>query len=193
MNTELLPIAPGIHAAPASPNDAEALASLVQDNFTYLNTYLPKVTTLATVQACEAHIQYVIDSAADSSLFEWHLFADGSLCGSIRVNRIESDNRKASMGYYIGAGHQGKGLATKAVRAVMAYCFNHLGFNRIELQCAGSNVASQMVAARLGCVKEATLRQAECLNGVFIDLIVFGLLRENFNAETDVSAAIQAA
>lgn len=195
MKTELLIVAPGINAIPASLVDAGVLASLVQDNLSYLNAYLPKVTTLATVQACEAHIQYVIDGTSEGSLYEWHLFADERLCGSIRVNHIEEDNHKASMGYYICASHQGKGLATKAVRAVMAYCFGQLGFNRIELQCAGSNVASQKVAARLGFAKEATLRQAEYLNGAFTDLVVFGLLRENFNAqaEADLTEAVQAA
>jgi ribosomal-protein-serine acetyltransferase len=66
------------------------------------------------------------------------------------------------------------------VSAVLAYCFNHLHLNRIELRCASENAGSMRVAERLGFSPEGLLRQDECLNGVFVDHYVYGLLADEF-------------
>ncbi len=152
----------------------------MQENATYLNKFLPKVVTLSTVEACTAHLSYVMEASKEDELFEWHIFANDKLCGAIRLNKIELGNHKASIAYYIGENCQGQGMASSSVRAVLGYCFDKLGFNRIELQCTSSNLASQHVAKRLGFTWEGMLRQAELLDGEYVDLFVYGLLREDF-------------
>ena len=168
---------------PAAIADAAELASLVTENAAYLKKFLPKVVTLSTVAACTEHLQYVIDAGKEDELFEWHIFSNDKLCGAIRLNKIELQNHKASIAYYIGENCQGQGLASSSVRAVLGYCFNQLGFNRIELQCTSTNLASQQVAKRLGFVWEGMLRQAELLDGAYEDLFVYSLLREDFHVQ----------
>ncbi|WP_426104949.1 GNAT family N-acetyltransferase [Massilia sp. TSP1-1-2] len=177
---------------PVALADAAGLAALIQENTAYLKKYLPKVVTLSSIAACTAHVQHVIEAGQVDELFEWHIFANDKLCGAIRVNKIELENRKASMGYYIGENFQGQGLASASVRAVIGYCFDRLGFNRIELQCTSTNLGSQMVAKRLGFTWEGMLREAELLNGEYVDLFVYGLLRDEFHlkATTSHDAAI---
>ncbi len=188
LKTAPLHAAPGIRVVPVAVADAGALASLVHANVSHLSAFLPKVTGLATVEACERHLQHVIDCGDDNEVFEWHIFDDDILCGAVRLNHIEEENHKASIAYYIGASHQGKGLATAAVRAVLAYCFTNMGFNRIELKCAVANMASQQVAKRLGFTWEGMLHQAELLNGSYIDHFVYGLVREDFAASAPTPA-----
>jgi ribosomal-protein-serine acetyltransferase len=177
---ETLSVAPGISAVPVRLADAGALAGLVADNIAHLRTFLPKVTGLDNRAAAEEHLQCVLDAQGD--LLEWHIFSDERLCGAIRLNHIEQDHRKASIGYYLGARHQGSGLATASVRAVLQFAFERLGMNRIELRCASGNAASQRVAERLGFSWEGLLRQAELVDGVYLDCFVYGLLRDDFLA-----------
>lgn len=184
LKTEQLRISPSVNVIPAAIADAGALAALVQENAAYLHQYLPKVVTLSSVDACTAHLHYVIEAGETNELFEWHIFAGDALCGAIRLNKIELGNHKASIGYYIGERFQGQGLASSSVCAVLGYCFDKLGFNRIELQCTSSNKASQQVAKRLGFTWEGLLRQAELLDGAYVDLFVYGLLREDFYLNT---------
>lgn len=167
---------------PVCTSHAAGLASLVQANTDHLQTFPPQVNGLATVAAAEQHLDYVMKAAAEGDLLEWHIFDCDKLCGAVRLNHIEEGKHKAAVAYYLGAGCQGQGLATISVRAI-GYCFATLGFNRIELKCASTNAASQRVAQRLGFARDGVLRQAEHLNGEYVDHFLYALLREDFDKE----------
>lgn len=181
MNTKAIAIRAGQTAKPAVGSDAQALSRLIQTNTEHLRTYLPAVTALAAPEVARDHLQELEAAIASGDAHEWHLFDGEELCGAIRLNHLEAANRKASIAYYIGIDHQGKGLATAAVRAVLAHCFDRLELHRIEIRCAAGNVSSQRVAERLGFVREGLLRDAEWLNGRFVDHYVYGLLRGEFS------------
>jgi ribosomal-protein-serine acetyltransferase len=179
----MIPItsATGFSILPAAIEHAGALASLVKDNIEHLRTYLPNVAELASTQDAEAHLEATGERAKKGEVYEWHLFSDATLCGAIRVKDIDHFDRKAQVGYFIGSHFQGKGIVTSSVRAVLAYCFESLDLNRVELRCAAANEQSMRVAERLGFTHEGLLRQDEFLNGVFVDQHVYSLLRDEFN------------
>ena len=143
---------------------------------------MPKVVSLGSLDIAEEYLRSVMESNGLGELMEWHIFSGPALCGSIRINHIEADNRKASIGYYLGAKHQGVGIATSSVRAVLEFAFERLGLNRIELRCASENLPSQRLAERLGFSWEGLLRQAELIDGVFLDHFIYSLLRADFDA-----------
>lgn len=170
----------GICITPVAIEDAEALALLVQQNVEHLCAYLPMLRDLASIDSANRHLIAAVERASAGEVFEWHLFVDGILCGAIRLKDIDSEDRKAKIGYFIGRKYAGKGIVTSTVRAVLAYCFEQLNLNRIELRCAAGNEASKRVAERLGFVLEGMLRQEEYLNGEFVDQHVYGLLAADF-------------
>jgi ribosomal-protein-serine acetyltransferase len=172
--------ASGISIVPVKVEHAAGLAELVQRNIEHLHAYLPAVTHLSTVEAAGTHLLAATERVAIGDMFEWHIFVDGALCGAIRLKNISRNDRKAEIGFFLGRQFTGKGIATSAVSAVLAWCFNHLHLNRIELRCASGNAASMRVAERLGFSPEGLLRQDECLNGVFVDQYVYGLLAGEF-------------
>ena len=177
-----LETASGIAILPVSVEHAAALAALVRQNIAHLHAYLPAVANLSTVEAARSHLLAAMERAASGDIHEWHIFVDGSLCGAIRLKDIDREDRKAKIGYFLAKQFTGKGIVTAAVSAVLAYCFDHLHLNRIELRFASGNEASRRVAERLGFSPEGLLRQDECLNGVFVDLYVYGLLADEFRA-----------
>lgn len=189
LKIERLQVAPGVQLRPVTLADAAPLAALISANMAHLVAFLPQVAGLAHPAAAREHLEYAIGATAEGSLYEWHLFADGVLCGALRVNHIDEANRKAAVAYYLDSSHQGKGLATLSVRAVVAWCFEHLGMNRIELRCASDNLASQSVAKRVGFLWEGMLRHAELLNGCFVDHFVYGLLKEEFTGAEEFEKA----
>lgn len=168
---------------PAAIEHAPELAALVAQNTEYLRAYLPAVADLSSVEAAQTHLASCADRASRNGLFEWHLFVDGSLCGSVRLKDIDPIARKAAVGYFLGGQFTGRGIATSALRAILDYGFGPLDLNRMELRCAAGNGPSRRVAERLGFVQEGLLRQEEFLNGVFVDTEVYGLLRADFEAQ----------
>jgi len=177
MEPQELIIAPGLRALPADVSQAEPLAALVRRNIEHLRRYLPAVAALSTVDVARSHLIDVASQATRGELLEWYVFAEGVLCGGLRLNHFEPENQKASVAYFLGEEHQGRGIATAAARAAITFGFETLGLHRVELRCVTSNHASIRVAERLGFVREGELRDAERLDGRFVNHYVYGLLR----------------
>lgn len=182
LKTEILTISDGIRLLPARVSDAAQLSALVTANMAHLGSFMPKVVRLNTLESAQSYLHSVVESNGDGELLEWHIFDGDTLCGAVRLNHIEADNRKASIGYYVGAEFQGRGLAASAIRAVLRFVFEKLNFNRVQLKCASTNTRSQRLAERLGFSREGLLRQAELIDGRYADHYVYGLLRAEFHA-----------
>ena len=101
---------------------------------------------------------------------------DGALLGSISLLRFAWPDRRAEVGYWLGAPGRGQGHATRAVGLICRWGFRTLSLERIELLAAAGNPASQRVAERSGFVREAVLRAFdEGIEGRE-DMVCFGRL-----------------
>lgn len=178
----LVVTSPALTLVPARPHHAHALSTLVQHNLVHLQAYLPAVAELASLDEAHAYLEAVAEWGAAGQILEWYIFSGDVLCGSIRIKDIDTFDRKAAIGYFLGSQFAGQGFMTASVRVVLDYCFNVLQLNRIALHCAATNTPSKAVAARLGFTLEGILRQDEWLNGAFVDQYVYSLLRAEFLA-----------
>jgi ribosomal-protein-serine acetyltransferase len=110
------------------------------------------------------------------------LWAKGVLCGVAAYHPIDWENRSAALGYWLAADHQGRGLMTRAVRALVTHAFTELGLNRVEIRCAVGNGKSRAIPLRLGFSEEGVVREAQWLNGRFVDHAVYGMLARDWPA-----------
>ncbi len=179
MNITTLELQPWLTLYPIALSHALALTALIQKNFHHLQEYLPAVAAMTSLTEVQEHINASIEKKFKGELLDWHIFADGVLCGSVRVNRIERADRKASLAYFLDANYQGRGIVTRSGRAVIEVCFKELELNRLELRCVTTNASSVAVAERLGFTREGVLRQDEFLNGQFVDHYLYALLRQD--------------
>lgn len=102
---------------------------------------------------------------------------DGGLLGSIALAHFAWEDGRGEVGYWLASGARGAGHATRAVRLISAWGFEALGLERIELQAAVDNPASQRVAERAGFSREAVLRSRwTTYGGERHDMVCFGLL-----------------
>ncbi|MEU8262099.1 GNAT family N-acetyltransferase [Micromonospora sp. NPDC048999] len=81
-----------------------------------------------------------------------------TLLGAASLNEIHGED--ASIGYWTAVEARGRGVATRAVRALGSWAFAELGLHRIELCHAVGNPASCRVAERAGYPLEGTLRES---------------------------------
>jgi len=85
-------------------------------------------------------------------------------------------SRSGEIGYWIDGGYEGRGLASRAVTAVLDHGFGALGIERITLHTDPANERSRALARRLGFVEEGLLRQGLAFPDQRRDEAVYGLL-----------------
>jgi RimJ/RimL family protein N-acetyltransferase len=112
--------------------------------------------------------------------FGIQLRCGGRLVGLIGLDHIVAEDSVADLWFMILPTCWGRGYATEASRAVLGFGFEHLGLNRIFSYHMVRNPASGRVLAKLGMKREGLLRQHVRKNDVFEDVVVRGLLRENW-------------
>lgn len=99
---------------------------------------------------------------------------DGRVLGLVSL--VCRAHRKAEIGWALGVQYRGQGFATEAARALMAYGFAALRLHRIQATTSSANPKSWGVMEHLGMKKEACLREAECREGQWLDILIYGML-----------------
>jgi [ribosomal protein S5]-alanine N-acetyltransferase len=104
-----------------------------------------------------------------------------SLIGCVLLKLIDRRDEQGELGYWIDEASSGKGFVTEAARAVLDYGFNTLGLNRICACHMTRNPASGRILEKLGMQQEGLLRQGAKKWGVYEDLAIWAILREEFS------------
>lgn len=159
---------------------AEAMLNIVNANREYLREWLPWVDNMQTIASYTNYICDCKKRAAEKTDFGFAIMVDKNIAGCIGLHRINQQNKIGEIGYWLADGMQGKGIVTKCCTAIMKMGFAELGLNRIEIKCAVGNHRSRAIAEKLKFKEEGILRQAEWLNGKFIDLHLYAMLKEEW-------------
>jgi ribosomal-protein-serine acetyltransferase len=159
---------------------AESLLNLVNNNRTYLREWLPWVDQMQTVSHFAYYINDTIKRAEQKTDFGYAIIIEKNIAGRIGLHHINHQNKIGEIGYWLADGRQGRGIITKCCKAIIKHAFTELGLNRIEIKCGVGNHKSQAIPEKLGFKQEGILRKAELLNGKFIDLYLYSLLKEEW-------------
>ena len=106
--------------------------------------------------------------------------------GNIGLHRIDWKNRTATLGIVIGERkYWGRGYGTEAVRTMVRYAFEELGLNRVELETFSFNARAIRCYEKAGFRREGIRRRALYRDGKFHDVILMGILKEEFTEVED--------
>jgi RimJ/RimL family protein N-acetyltransferase len=102
---------------------------------------------------------------------------DGHI-GNIGLQGISFINRNAEFAIILGdKRHWGKGVALDASRKLIEHGFHKLNLERVYCGTAENNAAMRKLATALGMVEEGRRRSHLFLDGKWVDVIEYGLLR----------------
>ncbi len=102
------------------------------------------------------------------------------MIGTVGLREIDKEHSKAEMGCWIAVEEWGKGDAVEASSAVLRFGFEELQLNRIYAHHMVRNPASGHVLEKIGMRKEGLLRQPVRKWGVFEDVVLLAMLREEW-------------
>jgi ribosomal-protein-serine acetyltransferase len=175
-----LPVRSDLDLRLVVPAFAEPLYALVDRNREHLGRWLPWVSATTSPQDTGEWIRLSMEQFARNEGWQAALCHEGRLAGCIGFKPIDWANLRAEIGYWLAAEFQGRGLMTDAARAAVDHAFREWRLNRVEVRCAVDNHRSAAIPRRLGFSQEGLLRKAFQVGGEFQDLLLFGLLRDDW-------------
>ena len=98
--------------------------------------------------------------------------------GGIGLQRQSDVHRlTAEIGYWLGEPFWGRGIATRAVRAVTAWAFATTSLERLYACVFATNPASARVLSNAGYQFEGRMRRAVIKDGRILDQLIYAALR----------------
>ena len=169
-----------IEMRPVEVRDAPEMHALAVRNREMLRQWFPGVKDELALEETKSRIMASRKESRANKGLQVGIWENGRLAGAIDLHDIDSESRRANVGYWLGAEFQGRGLMTRACRALLDHAFDELGLNRIEIQCAVQNVKSRAIPEMLGFIQEGVIRQAEWLYDHYNDHVIYGMLTEDW-------------
>ncbi|MFQ5903274.1 MAG: GNAT family N-acetyltransferase [Candidatus Binatia bacterium] len=129
--------------------------------------------------------QYVKEKNASPSDLLLGIFwkENGDHVGNILLSEIDFEHRYAEHSRLLGdTAYWGKRVGVEASRVLIHYAFSELGMHKILAGHLGSNHRAMASNRHLGFRLEGILRDQVWLDGRFVDVWRFGLLRDEFYA-----------
>jgi len=107
---------------------------------------------------------------------------EGQVLGSCGLVEIDWSDLGAEVGYWVAPWAREQDIATRATRMVCHWAFEEVGLERLDLEAAAINPASNAVARKLGFTLEGTRRRGSIEGATGepgtdrMDMHVWGLL-----------------
>lgn len=166
---------------PVAAADAEAIYALVVADRERLAEWMP----WAAAQTLAGTHEFVAESSAQQARedgFQAALVRDGEIVGVAGYHGIDRVNRATAIGYWLASPHQGEGVMTAAVRALIEHAFGAWRLQRITVHAAVANRRSRAIPERLGFTAEGVLRESQLIGGRFLDGVLYSLLAAEWEA-----------
>jgi RimJ/RimL family protein N-acetyltransferase len=107
----------------------------------------------------------------------------GQAIGSTRLLDVRPADRQVEIGAtFLARSHWRTPANTESKLLFLTHCFERLGCVRVALKTDGRNVRSQEAIARLGAVREGTLRRHMLVRGYQRDTVYFSILDDEWPA-----------
>lgn len=159
------------------PEDMEMLQSMINDE-AVSNMVVGWSFPVSKKEQNDWYNRVVADS---NKRFIVCLKENDQAVGMVTLTSIDLVNRSAFHGIKLHPScPKGKGIGTDAVMTLMEYAFNQLNLNRLDGEWLLYNTASKKLYEKCGWREEGIKRKAIYRNGIYNDLAICGILKEDF-------------
>ena len=166
------------------PRDVDALFEIYSNpNLFVLSPNMIKKNK-ATVENMIGHFERDFSKGKEIFLGICESGSPDCVVGVAEIFDYNRDVNMVTIGYRLNEKFGGKGIATKAVQALIEYLFTEIGINRIQAFVMPQNEKSLNVLRRSGFVEEGTIRQGYVWKGMgTVDLTLFSMLKVDYDSK----------
>jgi RimJ/RimL family protein N-acetyltransferase len=103
------------------------------------------------------------------------------IIGVVSLDRIDKRNKNCELGYWLGKNYWRKGITSAAIKMALDFAFNKLNLHRVYARAFASNTASLRVLEKNKFLLEGVLFETVWRNGIWHNMFMYGLLKDDFN------------
>lgn len=167
-----------IRLEPLRMEHADLIADAARESVAEVNPWMPWCVPEFTTADAATWIGAQAETRATGMAYEFAIVEeDGTFLGGAGINQVNPEHRLANLGYWVRSSRTGQGVATEALRQLVAWARKNTDLNRLEVIVAVDNRPSQRVAEKAGATKEALARSRLYLHGRFYDACIYTFLR----------------
>jgi ribosomal-protein-serine acetyltransferase len=165
---------------PIEPRYAEECYALIDSNRKHLGRWFSWVDETKSPDDTRSFMAGAVKRCAERGDITAAIRVDSKIAGLIGLEDMNNHLKSAEIGYWLGAEYEGKGLVTKACRALLNHAFNTLGLERVQIRVDPANIRSRAIPRRLGFHYEGTLRHVWRNGDRYSDLEIYSILRDEW-------------
>jgi ribosomal-protein-serine acetyltransferase len=186
-----------IHLRNIHPDHAEALFDLMERNRSRLRPWihpssLPETSKDTRAFTVRCLFNFYGDQTGPSELDQYYpelesyfspaqrsldlaIWFRGEMAGTVFMSRLSDSPTALEFGYWITEEHEGQGIITRCVRALMDYAIEEMGIQRFVIECAVNNQRSRAVPERLGYRLHVIQPNKEIVGNFVYDRAIYGI------------------
>jgi len=166
-----------IQLIPLSIDDVAVIFGMLDSEREYMREWLPFVDNTHKPEDTAAAIQQMILSPEKQFTIRY----EGKFVGLIGFKDLDPENKKIEIVYWLSQHQQGKGIMINSVKALLAYAFDEMEMNRVQIKVAVTNAKSNRIPQKLGFLLEGVERDGELLvDNKYTDINIYSLLKKEY-------------
>jgi ribosomal-protein-serine acetyltransferase len=172
----------GAELRPLEPWQATEFLSHMDRGRDFIGQHIGLADVVTDLGSARAFLQSYADRTAADTGRIYGIWADGTLVGGVMFRTMDVPSGVAEAGCWLEPAGTGRGLVTRAIRAIIDWAVTERGLHRIEWQVSTANAASIAVAKRLGMSREGVLRESYVRHGTRVDIEIWSVLASEWRA-----------
>ncbi|MBM7690245.1 GNAT family N-acetyltransferase [Enterococcus ureilyticus] len=160
---------------------AHELFEVIDSDRKHLRKFLDFVDTTTSFEQQEQYIKMKLEGYINETDRLFLIAFDQNIIGCIDLHFIDTNNKKAELGYWLHSSQTNKGIMSKVVKKVCAIAFEDMGLNKLSIRADTENKASNAVAVKNGFSFVGTDKSDIIMYDKFRDLNKYSLLKTDFS------------
>ncbi|MGW6706524.1 GNAT family N-acetyltransferase [Streptomyces sp. NPDC054956] len=165
---------------PLEPWHAQEFLAHIDRARPSVDPWIPWATFSTDLASATATLQRYADRQAADAARIYGIWLDGTLVGGVMFTQFDATTGVFEVGCWLEAAGEGRGLVTRACRALITWAFEERGMSRAEWWVASGNARSIGAARRLGMTRDGVLRRRSSYRGVRQDIEIWSVLAEEW-------------
>ncbi len=176
------PVSEEIEMRAYQEEDAAMLYQTIMAQKAYLRPWIAWVDRVQTFADAQDVIRQGRYQTREQRAMPLAVFYKGNLAGGIGLHDWNHELQSVKIGYWLVENLQGQGLMLQCGKVFIDFLFQKLKLHKVMLDYFPENIKSAALAQRLGFTIEGVLRDATRYHGRYRDLVICGMLRDEWQA-----------